>query len=160
MKSYKIANVGSFMTQLLTSECFDSFLLEEASIHMAATYRIDGRRNPEFASEDSYSYIPWSEIRGICREMIKGSVAPTAFQFTLRLKPQYVADTLRSCDSADTAQCVGSLAINIRLADNGLHIITGIAMQEFTMDKSAERIWDHTVDRFLNSKGVVFEEDV
>lgn len=156
------------MTRLLTTDCFDSFLLEEAEIRMAATFSIDGHRTQGFYSTDelteipgaSYDCIPWSGVRSTCREIIKGSKAPASFRFTLRLKPEYVAGTLKSCDDASTADAVGSLAINIRLTGNGLRVITGVAMKGFTMDHSADRIWDQTMERFLSSKGIVFEEDV
>lgn len=168
MKSYRITHIGSFMTGLLTTECFDSFLLEQAVIRMAVTYTIDGHRNADFYSredrEDSaeaaYDFVPWSNVRGICREMIKGAAAPVSFQITLRLKPEYVPGTLKACDSKDAVMNVSSLAINVRLRENGLHIVTGVAIKGFSMDHSVDKIWDKTVERFLNSKGILFEEDV
>lgn len=168
MRSYRITNIGTFMTRFLTTDCFDSFLLEAADIRMAAAFTIDGHRDPGFYSAEemesskdaAYDCIPWASIRGTCREIIKGSKAPTAFRFTLRLKPEYVSGTLHSMEDTAAIDAVASLAINIRLAGNGLRVITGVAMREFTMDHSADRIWDMTMERFLYSKGITFEEDV
>ena len=48
MIALQIENTGSFMSKLLRSECFDLFLLEEAVIRKAATWKIDGHMNHAF----------------------------------------------------------------------------------------------------------------
>ena len=53
MVSFTIHNVGPFMSKLLSSDCFDSFLLEEAVIRMAVTYTIDGHLNKDFLESDA-----------------------------------------------------------------------------------------------------------
>ena len=48
MISYKIKNVKHFMGKFLTTESFDSFLVEEASVSTYNTFLIDGRQNKAF----------------------------------------------------------------------------------------------------------------
>ena len=50
MIALQIKEVKSFMGKLLGTECFDSFLLEEAVITTYNTFHIDGRINREFFS--------------------------------------------------------------------------------------------------------------
>ncbi len=167
MISLGVNNIGSFMSKLLSSECFDSFLLEEATIRMAVTYSIDGHLNKDFYEEDvwndanerPYDYQPWSELRDRCRAVIKGSRAPIFFQFTLRLKPEFVPSTLKEVDEQATIDAISALAMNIRLENNQLHVVSGVSMKTFTLDKSADKIWDNTVKKFLTSKGIEYEEN-
>lgn len=172
MVSFTIHNVGPFMSKLLSSDCFDSFLLEEAVIRMAVTYTIDGHLNKDFYESDAdgdsrdpvqrpFLMQPWSEARGICREIIKGKRAPSSFRFTLCLKSEFVTATLKEAPDLQpgTLEAVSALEINIRLDSGGLHLVTGVSMNTFVADKSPDRVWDHTVERFLAGKGIDFARE-
>ena len=136
---------------------------------MAVTYTIDGHLNQNFYESDvwedpaqrPFSMQPWSQVRGICREMIKGKRAPASFRFTLQLKPEYVGKTLSSGQALQpgTREAVCALVINIRMDEKGLQLVTGVAMQGFVMDKAPDRIWDQTMERFLASKGMEFTRE-
>ena len=164
MVAFTIHNIGLFMSKLLSTDCFDSFLLEEAVIRMAVTYTIDGHLNRNFYESDVWDdpaqrpFImqPWSEARGICREMIRGKKAPASLRITLQLKPEPMAKTLAGDKDLlpGTVDAVGALAVNIRLDDTGLRLITGVSWKSFSMDREPERIWDRTMDRFLAAKGI------
>ena len=54
MIALQIKEIKSFMGKLLGTECFDSFLLEEAVITTYNTFRIDGRINREFYSDEEW----------------------------------------------------------------------------------------------------------
>lgn len=172
MVAFAIHNLGPFMSKLLSSDCFDSFLLEEAVIRMAVTYTIDGHLNKDFDKSDAqYDFSdpaqrpflmqPWSSARLICREMIKGTKAPSSFRFTLVLKPEFMKKTLQEAPDLQpgTLDAVSALAINIRLDSGGLHLITGVSASSFIADKSPDRIWDRTMERFLAAKGIDFERE-
>lgn len=172
MVSFTIHNVGPFMSKLLSSECFDSFLLEEAVIRMAVTYTIDGHLNKDFYESDAegdpgdpvqrpFLMQPWSDARSICREIIKGKHAPSSFRFTLCLKPAFVAATLREAPDLQpgTLEAVSALQINIRLDAQGLRLLTGVAMNTFVADKSPDRVWDQTIERFLARKEISFSRE-
>ena len=169
MVAFTIHSIGSFMSKLLSTDCFDSFLLEEAIIRMAVTYTIDGHLNRNFYESDVWDdpmqrpFImqPWSDARGICREMIRGKKAPSSLRITLQLKPDAMEKTLSGDKDIlpGTAEAVGALAVNIRLDDTGLHLVTGVSWKSFSMDKAPERIWDRTMERFLMAKGIQCEKE-
>ena len=169
MVSFTVHNIGTFMAKLFSTDSFDSFLLKEAVIRMAVTYSIDGQLNKDFYENDVadgegdpghrfFSYQPWSEARLLCREIIKGKRAPSFLRLTLFLKPQYVAPTLQKAADLQTGtlENIAALVLNIRLDETGLHLITGVAAKTFLMDKSPDRVWDHTVERFLAPKEIAF----
>ncbi len=169
MVSFTIHNIGTFMAKLFSTDSFDSFLLKEAVIRMAVTYSIDGQLNKDFYENDVadgegdpghrfFSYQPWSEARLLCREIIKGKKAPSFLRLTLLLKPQYVFPTLQKADDLprSTMENVAALILNVRLDDTGLHLITGVAVKTFLPDKTPDRIWDHTMERFLAAKEIAF----
>lgn len=164
MISLRIKNKGAFMSGLLSSTMFDSFLLEEATIEMAATLHLDGHLNRTFFSEDvwkdpkqrPYEYATWSEMRGCCRDFIKGKTAPSAFRFVLHLRPDYLDKTLETVP-ASTKEAVEALGLSIRLDASGIHVVTGVAMNTFVPDKSAEKVWDRTMQHFLTAKEMDYE---
>ena len=51
MTAFQILEMKHFMAKLLTEDCFDSFLLEKASVSCAVSYEIDGRELPVSALE-------------------------------------------------------------------------------------------------------------
>lgn len=195
MVSFAISHVAAFMSKLLSSDCFDSFLLEEAQIRMAVTYSIDGKINEAFyddAEQDipaqrSYVHEPWSNVRGTVRSLLVGKKMPVSFQITLELKPEYLDKTLSSTGEVreETRNAVGALLINIRFVRKGnekgeeaastiegkgqertkgevmkkeeILLVTGVSMKQFVADKSPDRVWDRTMERFLASKGIEWD---
>lgn len=169
MTSYTITNKGTFMSQLLSTGCFDNFLLEKAMIRMQVTYEIDGHLNRDFYTNEEWQnaaeeggLAAWSEIREHCRNVIKGRKAPTAFLFVMVLKPHLIAEILSDV-TPDTASCVQGLSIAIRSVNDAdgnmqIQVITGASMKSFTTDKSATQVWDSAVGRFLTAKGITFDK--
>ena len=96
MLALHITSMKQFMNQLLVSDTFDIFLLEEAVITTANTYTLDGHLNREFYSPDElssgqvpdYEYSPWSTLKGLCFQLIKGKRTPLSFRFIFHLKPK------------------------------------------------------------------------
>ena len=83
MKQLQITSMKQFMNHLLVADTFEPFLLEEAVIGTACTYHIDGHVNQEFYSgdeddleKDTYEFRPWSKIKGLCFDLIKGRRRP------------------------------------------------------------------------------------
>lgn len=157
MESLLVKNKIAFMSGLLSTDAFDSFLLQEAVIKMAATYTIDGQLNADFveagslAEEDGYSgkFAAWSIMRPHIRDIIKGKTAPSFFRIVLQLKPEYAAKLTEGY----------SFLLNIRLDASGIHIVSGVSMDTFTLDKSADELWDRTMEKFLLSKNIDFDTE-
>lgn len=161
----KITDKKDFMGKLLTSDCFDSFLLKEASIHSFVPFQIDGHINKEFFQADdtaassflTYEYSQWKDIRPICFDLIKGKRTPTRFAFILYLKPEAMEAMFAKEELSIANSLVQNLILNIRFEQGEMSITTGVDYSGFTLEKQAERLWDQTVQKFLNKKGIVFE---
>ena len=124
------------MNHLLVADTFDPFLLEEATVSTALTVTIDGHINKDFypAEERSADCIPWelqswSKIKGLCFDLIKGKHTPLYFKFVLHMQPDKAASMLEKAQ-----------------VDPGV------------MDKSADTVWDKALKKYLDLKGISYEE--
>lgn len=161
----KITDKKVFMAKLLAGETFDSFLLKEASIHSFVPYLIDGHINHAFFSDESedsvtfttYEYAQWKDIRSICFDLIKGKRTPTKFMFVLYLKPEAMMAMFDKAGISASESLVQNLILNIRFDQGEMNITTGIDYSGFTLDKSAEQLWDATTLKFLDKKEIAYE---
>lgn len=166
MIALRITNVKQFMGKLLASECFDSFLLEEASISTYNTFLIDGHQNRNFYTSEEwedkqirpYDFSTWKQMRPICYSLIKGTHTPAAFKFILQLMPDYVASILKEKDTTVTSDQIRALVLTIKYDGTTLTLITGTAFHTFVMDKTVDHLWDNTVRQFLTKRNLSFEE--
>ena len=164
MLALQITSMKAFMNELLTGETFDIFLLEEASLATTVTYQIDGHINMDFypMAERTpelipYEYQPWSEIKGLCFNLIKGKHTPLSFKFVLQLKPDKMNAMLEKEKlSADDLR-LKSLVLTIRFDGGKAVMTTGSSYQTFVMDKTADVIWDRQLCKYLAMKGIGFE---
>ena len=159
MIALKISNTRHFMAALLTSELFDTFLIESAELRTANTFTIDGHVNKEFYGEEDadrqeYELSFWKNLRPVCYELIKGKHTPVSFKFILCLTPEKKDELLE----AELSAVVSSLVFIIRFSEGHITITTGAALSGFTLDKSYEKIWDEYVKRFLSTVGLEYEE--
>lgn len=164
MIALQITSMKQFMNQLLVSDAFEPFLLEEAVIRGACTFTIDGRINHEFfagedgagegAPEEKYDFRPWSEIKGLCFDLIKGKRTPLFFRFVLHLMPEKAAALLEKegC-SVDPSQ-IKALILNIRFDGTKTLLTTGTAFHTFLLSKEPDAIWDRALQKFLDGKGI------
>ena len=96
MIALQITSMKLFMLHLLVADTFEPFLLEEAVIGTASTFTLDGHVNPEFYGADdddkpSWEFRPWSELKGLCFDLVKGKRTPLFFRFVLHLMPEKTA---------------------------------------------------------------------
>ena len=166
MTSFHITELKNFMGKLLGTDCFDSFLLEQASVSTFAEYAIDGRINPDFYTKKEredpqicpYDFAAWSAVRPLCFEIIKGKRSPSRFKFVLHLKPEYVPGVLKGADPSLTADQVRALVLTVKYDRNEACAVTGTAFSTFVMDKTLDAQWDKTMRQFLTRKGIAFRE--
>jgi len=147
MQSFDITNRKEFMTKLLKSDLFESFEVREVAIHVSFKMILDGKRNKAYfqdINEDSsevYSdYLTWGEMRKHVYELMQGSKLPTYFKIVL------------STSSEKTQQIspnVSTFYLNITFKDNQTICTTGTAYSEFTLDQSADHLWDERIKNFL-----------
>ncbi len=175
MQALEITSMKNFMSQLLSGDTFDGFLLEEAVIRTANSYTIDGHMNPDFfpAQERSpeylpYDFRPWNEIRGLCFDLIKGKHTPLHFKFVLQLKPEIMQRLLTQssgavCEngsektSADFRQ-IKAFVLTIRYDGSKAVLATGTSCHTFVMSREADHVWDNALCRYLDDKGIGYEK--
>ncbi len=160
MIAVRILKQKSFMAKLLTTELFDSFLIEEASVDTFNTFTIDGRIHRDFYNglEDE-TEIPkeefshWSKIRPICLELIKGKQTPLGFKFVLRMNDEEKTAFLSGVDTDLSPEYI-SLGLVVKFSKGQVIITSAVAYSIFTLDKSAEKAWDAYIPSFLDSKDI------
>lgn len=166
MIAFQILERNSFMHKLLATDCFDSFLLEEASVSVAVTHHIDGRLNQTFftagewedASLRPYEFMAWKDIRSLCFDLIKGKRTPVGFRFVLHLMPEYIAPLLSKADTAVSPQQIKAFVLNVKYDGSVLTLVSGTALTTFLPDKSPDQIWDNALKQFLYKKEIAVQE--
>ncbi len=161
MIALQITSMKQFMNQLLAADTFDAFLLEEAVISTACTFTIDGHINQEFFSNDDrdaakppYDFRPWSEVKGLCFDLIKGKRTPLFFRFVLHLMPEKASALLTKEGSDVDPSLVKALVLNIRYDGTKAVLTTGTACHTFLPSKEPDVIWDKALMKYLEGKGI------
>ena len=165
MIAIEISSMKNFMSKLLASDAFDCFLLEEAVISTVNTFTIDGHINEDFFAgrEDKSPYPasyegfrPWSEIRSLCFDLIKGTRPPLFFRFVLHLMPEKALALLarENCD-IDPSQ-LKALVLTIRYDGTKATLTTGTSFQTFLLSREPDRIWDKAMLKYLDGKQIAY----
>lgn len=165
MTAFQITSMKNFMSRLLASDTFDCFLLEEALISTANTYTIDGRINQDFFRGEetdsglpAHEFRPWSEIKGLCFDLIKGRRTPLFFRFVLHLMPEKAAALLQKENCSIDPSQIKALVLTIRYDGSKAVLTTGTSFHSFVLSKEPDAIWDRALTRYLAGKGIDFEE--
>lgn len=147
MQVFDITNRKEFMAKLLKSDLFESFEVREVISHTAFKLIIDGKRNKEYFNDIQndpdtiYSdYLSWAEMRKHVYELMQGHTLPTYFKIILSTNAEKTAQL-----SPDAS----TFYLNITFKDNQISCSTGTAYKCFTLDKSADQIWDERIKQFL-----------
>lgn len=166
MLAIQIKDVKNFMSKLLSSDTFDSFLLEEAQIHTFNTFTIDGHQNREFYTMEElndpeifpYDYSQWKDIKNLCFQLIKGKKVPTLMKIVLHQKPEESYTLLEEAGILEYTDTLKAFVLTIKYDSNGLSLTTGTSFSTFIMDKTPNLLWDSTFRKFLTAQGIDFEE--
>lgn len=147
MQAFEITNRKEFMSKLLKSDLFESFEVREVISHTAFKLVIDGKRNQEYFNDIQndldrvYSeYLTWGELRRHVYQLMQGHTLPTYFKIILCTAP---------LKTAQLSQDASTFYLNITFKDNQMTCSTGTAYKDFTLDKSADQIWDERIKQFL-----------
>lgn len=165
MKAFYMKDQKQFMNQLLKSELFDHFLLAEATIHGAVSYQIDGHVNRSFYDPDELAqiveedseYLPFSQLRPVLFELIRGRHTPLYMKFVFLLSPANAAKTIRSVDTGFSPEDISGIFLNLTFRDGQMILTTGVSYRTFTTDHSFDIAWDTLAARFLTSHGLDFD---
>lgn len=161
MIAIKICKQKLFMSKLLTTELFDSFLVEEATIETYNTFTINGRIHREFYKDSasdqgdipSEEFSKWGKLRPICLELIKGKNTPLGFKFVLRPDDNIKTSIFEGIDSDISPESI-SFGINIKFTQGTVSVTTGVSYSIFTLDREAEKAWDKYIPSFLESNDI------
>ena len=147
MQSFDITNRKLFMAKLLKSDLFENFEVREVIAHTAFKLVIDGKRNLNYFNDIQNDpdtvyteYLSWSELRRHVNELMQGHTLPTYFKIILSTKAE---KTQQLSPDAST------FYLNITFKNNLITCSTGTAYKGFTLDKSADEIWDECIKKFL-----------
>lgn len=164
MLALQITSMKQFMNQLLVSEDFHVFLLEEATISTANTYTIDGHINRDFYSAEEqttenlpYEFQPWSELKGLCFNLIKGKHTPLYFKFVFHLKPEHIQNLLQKQSVEMDLSTIKAFVLTVKYDGSKAVLTTGTSYHTFVMNKEPEVIWDKALNQYLSQKGTGFE---
>lgn len=166
MIALKLTDKKTFINQLLCSEIFDHFLLPEASISKDASFTIDGHINSSFYSKEELeeqhltkdSILPYSNLRPICYQLIRGCRAPAYFKFVFMLSPENMANTLACSESGFTSNDVKGIFINLTFQNGTILLTTGISYTVFSANHILDQEWDVLIKKFLTKNAVTYEE--
>lgn len=166
MIALKLTDKKTFINQLLCSEIFDHFLLSEASIAKDASFTIDGHMNSSFYSKEEMeelnytknSILPFSDLRPICYQLMRGSRAPVYFKFILMLSPENMANTLARSESGFTPNDIKGIFINLTFQNGNIVLTTGISYTVFSANHLLDQEWDIWIQKFLNKNNITYEE--
>ena len=164
MISLNMIEVKVFMSKLLASNTFDSFLLREMELQTFTGFTITGQLNEAFFSKDELEVreeqkaVSWGDVRQIAFSMIKGNKTPLSLKIVFQLPNKQCEALLESIGGRFRLEDIGGLYFNIRFEKGELRVITGTAIKTFTMDKTLEQEWDRMVKEILKEQGILFEE--
>ena len=164
MIACNICDIKLFTKKLFIGETFDRFLLKEAEIVTFNTFSIDGRVHKSFYSEEERAegqieeYSTWKTLRPFCFSLIKGKKLPERFSIILKLPKAATEQFLTARKSQWLPEQVGGLFLNIHYENQHLSCVTGLSLNQFTLDKTLEREWDESIRTFLRKEELPFEE--
>lgn len=167
MISIEVKEINKFMHRLLTTDCFDIFLLEEAQIITGNSYIIDGHLNKEFYTREEwedpsirpYDYSSWEEMRPLCYTLIKGRRTPISFKFVLHLMPEHVPSILAKGETDITPDQIKALVLTIKYDNTSLNLITGTSYHTFLLDKTPDQLWDRAFSKYYDTKVISSSSD-
>lgn len=164
MTALELVDIKDFMNKLLGTDLMDHFLMPEAVITTYVTHTIDGHTHPDFYSptDDGYDQLcedticPFSLLRPVCFQLMKGRRTPLSFQFVFQLSPENQKRTVERSGCNFRPEDISGMYLNLRYQDKRLICTTGISYRSFSLDKSLEQEWDRLVGLFLKSHQIPF----
>lgn len=166
MLSLYITNVNHFMSVLLRSDCFDSFLLDEATITTNTTIHIDGTIPNGFYTEEDkeelnlvgLKQLPYSFIKETCFGLIKGKRTPVAFKFVFMLPKNIMDEIKKSTALTFDESAVTNMCFICNYSDGKLMLTSGISYQIFVPGHELDKALDTYLKTLLTKLEIGFED--
>ncbi len=165
MIALQLVDIKDFMNKLLCTDLFDHFLLPEATIHTFVNHTIDGHLNPDFFSPEDEQYdllqqtsiAPFSMLRPVCYQLIRGNRTPLGFKFVFQLSLENQRRTIERSGCGFLPEDITGMFLHLKFQDQKLLCTTGISYRVFSMNKSLEQEWDRLITVFLKNHKIPYE---
>lgn len=165
MVALQIREQKKFMEKLLCEDMFHHFLVEEAVIHSAAVFTVDGHINREFFNGDEAALapleglgcLPFSMLQKQIFSLIRGTHTPTFFKIVFKLSPQNLENTLSSLSTPFTVHDINGIYLNLHFKNGKMTLTPAISYRSFSPDRSLDQEWDKLAGRFLTKHNVAYE---
>lgn len=165
MLALLITDTKDFMSNLLIGNVFDNFSLVEADISTAITTTIDGRINKKFYSGDEIEalniqnreYMPWSMVKPVCFQLIKGKNTPISFRITFSLSEEGIKNVASQIKTEILPEQIKGLLVNFRYDGKNINCTTATSLSVFTTNKVLDNEWDSLFRTFLKKHKITAE---
>ena len=154
MRSFEAENAKAYLNGLFTEERYDSFYMYEARIKAALDYYISGKKNDGYEDTedgeegDREEYVIWKDIKQTVLMLMKGDRLPISLKLVLMFHRDNIKRLCEMNNLPVDEQEIGGLFMNLTFEQERLVITTGTSLKVFTMDKTLEKLWDDTVEKF------------
>lgn len=147
MLALTVNDIKGFMFQMLKKTTFDSFQVRDIKITTFTTFEINCDINKDFYenTESAPEHCLWKDLKPFVFEIIKGKKLPKLMKIVF------------AADNSLTEKISGDASvfyINAVFENNELFLTSGCGMKKFTLDKSAEFLWDDYVTKFLSKNEI------
>ena len=148
MQVFEVAgdSIKYVMNQLLKGAAFDIFQVRGAVISVFTKIEISGILDKNFYSEAergnlNRNYVYWDEIKPFVLSLIKGGRTPN----TLKIIFSASDDEVKALHNNASA-----MFLNFLYEEGKLRFTTAVGMNGFSMDKSADIVWDTYIKEFID----------
>ena len=148
MKIFEITDIKAYMNELFAGERFESFYLYELRCRSDMDYYVSGKLAETDEAADAPGYAEWGGVRKKLLNVTGTDELPKTMKLVLMFNRENITRLIEMNNIPLSPESVGGLFINISLDQNGMSVTTGTSVKEFTMDKTLERTWDSTVEKY------------
>jgi hypothetical protein len=144
----------TLMHHLLKEETFDVFEVRDVSIRSFIQFDVHGLLFEEAESDDETAaerrkFALWRDVRPYIFNIIKGAKRPRGMKFVF---------SLPSNKAKEITPLAAVLFLNLSFDNGELLITSGLTKKEFSLDKSADQLWDEAIRRFFRKNKIAVEE--
>jgi hypothetical protein len=134
-------DVKKFMNLLLRETAFDVFRVHSGEITTCCTFKIDGTMNKDFFAETpDGGRCPWSALRPVVFDIIKGKKLPKLFKLVLAVPEDKLPLLHENCKEA---------YLNINYENGKISFVTGTMQNEFRMDKAQDEAFENYIKKLF-----------
>ncbi len=165
MIALHIDDINKMTTTLFKSTSFDQFALQEGSVSGKFSMFIEGNISPDYTSsedaleneaEKNSGYVKWLEVRPLLVSLFENDTLPASFKIVLQAPKSYMDKLLNDPAFGGDPMVYKALILTFRYEHGKLTCLTGISANQFTLDKSIDKLWDQAICKSLDHLQIAF----